>query len=170
MEFRITMMTFCQIQDEGGMWNNTSNINGCWYYFMTIFVRLNECNIENPILQKIQVHNAVYTALDELFLIAPLLIYYSWQIHNSASEEFADCPELIIASSQCIQKHVMTVRALLVCFPDCTNGIIFLLADGTVPFDISSLSELNIEAFVLMEAMLTHKVSTPQVSFKLKES
>ena len=91
-----------------------------------------------------------------------LLLRY---VHNPSTKELADRSKFIVTSSQSVQKHIMAICALVLRFSDCTDRVIVLSANRAIAFEISILPKLNIQTFVLVEAVLTQKVSGLRVSF-----
>ena len=73
-------------------------------------------------------------------------------LHYSSSEKFTDCTEFIMAPSQCVQEHVVSVSAFILRLPDCTNGIIVFLALRTLDIDvITDVQALLVEAMLAQE-------------------
>ena len=68
--------------------------------------------------------------------------------HDASTEEFANCPKFIPASLQCILKHIVAVRRVLLGFPERTDIVICR----------STLWTLGLHTICLVEATLVKRV------------
>ena len=62
------------------------------------------------------------------------LLFYSRCSHDSSPEELADSPKLIRAPLQSILEHIMSIRGVLLRFPESTNAIILCSTFRTLCF------------------------------------
>lgn len=76
------------------------------------------------------------------------VLFCSRRRHNASTEELADRPEFILTPLQCILKHIMPVRRVLLGFPERTNIVICR----------STIWTLCLHPIYLIEAVLVERV------------